>query len=90
MVLVLSFNIHCMHTRHTSSGKVHSKIVPRLDGGNNLPFELVYTDLARSFKPQAKDGSRYISKFTDHHTRWKAVYPIATKDKALHTLIYFH
>eukprot|EP00903_Cladosiphon_okamuranus_P012172 g11418.t2 len=41
-------------------------------------------------KPQAKDGSRYISKFTDHHTRWKAVYPIASKDKALDTLTYFN
>ncbi len=55
-----------------------------------LPFELVYTDLAGSFKPQAKDGSHYISKFTDHHTRWKAVYPIASKDKALDTLTYFN
>eukprot|EP00752_Nemacystus_decipiens_P006651 g5979.t1 len=54
-----------------------------------LPFELVYTDLAGPFKPQAKDGSRYISKFSDHHTRWKAAYPIASKDKALDTLIYF-
>ncbi len=51
-----------------------------------LPFELVYTDLAGQFRTQAKDGSRYISKFTDHHTRWKAVYPIASKDKALDTL----
>ena len=36
-------------------------------------FELAYTDLARSFKPNAMDGSQYISKFTDYHTRWKAV-----------------
>ena len=55
-----------------------------------LPFELVYTDLAGPFKPRAKDGARYISKFTDHHTRWKAVYPIASKDKALDTLAYFN
>eukprot|EP00903_Cladosiphon_okamuranus_P021627 g19885.t1 len=41
-------------------------------------------------QPQAKDGSRYISKFMDHHTRWKAVYPIASKDKALDTLTYFN
>ena len=54
------------------------------------PFELIYTDLAGPFKPQARDGSRYISKFTDHHTRWKAVYPIASKDKALDTLTYFN
>ena len=33
------------------------------------PFELVYTELAGSFKPNAMDGSQYISKFTDHHTR---------------------
>ena len=54
------------------------------------PFELIYTDLAGPFKPKAKDGSCYISKFTDHHTRWKAVYPIASKDKALDTLAYFN
>ena len=35
------------------------------------------------------DGSQYISKFTDHHTRWKAVYPIQSKDKAIDTLSYF-
>ena len=33
------------------------------------PFELVYTDLAGPFKPQAKDGSTCFSKFTDHPTR---------------------
>ena len=55
-----------------------------------LPFELVYTDLAGPFHPRAKDGSRYISKFTDHHTRLKAVYPIASKDKALDTLTYYN
>ena len=38
-------------------------------------FELVYTDLAGSFKPNAMDGSRYISKSTDHHTRWKRSTP---------------
>ena len=55
-----------------------------------MPFELVYTDLAGPFHPRAKDGSRYISKFTDHHTRLKAVYPIASKDKALDTLTYYN
>ena len=37
------------------------------------PFKLVFTDLAGPFKT-ALDGSRYISKFTDHNTRFKAVY----------------
>ena len=50
-------------------------------------FELVYTDLAGSFKPNAMDGSQYVSKFTDHHT-WKVVYPIQSKDKAIDTLSY--
>ena len=53
------------------------------------PIELEYTDLAGSFKPNAMDGSQYISKFTDHHTRWKAFYPIRSKDKAIDTLSYF-
>ena len=51
------------------------------------PFELVYTDLAGSFRPNAMDDSPYISKFTDH-TRWKGVYPIRSKDKAIYTLSY--
>ena len=55
-----------------------------------LPFELVYTDLAGPFNPRAMDSSRYISKFTDHHTRLKAVYPIASNDKALDTLTYYN
>ena len=53
------------------------------------PFELVYTDLAGSFKPNAMDGSQYIGKFIDHHTRWKTVYPIRPKDKAIDILSYF-
>lgn len=55
-----------------------------------LPFKRTYTDLAGPFKPQAKDSSRYISKFTDHHTRWRAVYPIGSNDKALDTLTYYN
>ena len=43
----------------------------------------------REFQANAMDGSQYISKFTDHHTRWKAVYPIQSKDKAIDTLSYF-
>ena len=53
------------------------------------PFELVYTDLAGSFKQYAIYGSQYISKFTDHHTRWKTVYPIQSKDTVIDTLSYF-
>ena len=55
----------------------------------SAPFELVYTDLAGPLTPQAKDGAKYFSKFTDHHTRWKAVYPISSKSEALETLTYF-
>ena len=51
-------------------------------------FELVYTDLAGPFKT-ALNGSKYISKFTDHHTRFKAVYTIQSKDQAFETLNYF-
>lgn len=47
----------------------------------SAPLELIYTDLAGSFKPSALDGSNYISKFTDHHTRFKAAYPIRSKIK---------
>ena len=53
------------------------------------PFELVYTDLARSFKPNAMYGSEYVSKFIHHDTRWKAVYPVQSKGKAIDTLSYF-
>ena len=53
------------------------------------PFQLVYMDLAGSFMPNAMDGSQYTSEFTDHHTRWKAVYPIQSKDKSIDTLPYF-
>ena len=35
------------------------------------------------------DGSQYISKFTDHLTRLKTVYPIRSKDKAIETLSHF-
>ena len=52
------------------------------------PFELVYTDLAGSFKQNELDGLQYISRFTDHHTRRKAVYPIRSKDKTIDTLSY--
>ena len=52
------------------------------------PFELVFTDLAGPFKT-ALDGSRYISKFTDHNTRFKAVYTVHSKDQAFETLNYF-
>ncbi len=54
----------------------------------STPFELVFTDLAGPFKT-ALDGSRYISKFTDHNTRFKAVYTIRSKDQAFETLNYF-
>lgn len=48
------------------------------------PFVVVSTNLAGAFKPNATDGSQYISKLTDHHTRWKAAYSnIRFKDKAI-------
>lgn len=55
----------------------------------DLPFGLVYTALISPITPAAKGGHRYISKFTDELTRYKAVYPSWTKDKAFDTLVRF-
>ena len=37
-------------------------------------MQLIYTDLMRPFKPPAKGGYRYVSKFTDDYSRMKEVH----------------
>lgn len=74
----------------SETGKSAQRSHPKTSTVNTTsPFELINTGVAGPFKPRAKDISRYISKFTDHHTILKAVGPVASKAKALDTLACF-
>ena len=64
---------------HNGSGK--SEITERL--------QLVSTDLLGSVTLAARGNYRFITKYFDHYTRFKAVYLISAKDKALTTLVKF-
>ena len=37
-------------------------------------------------KPAALEGYSYVTKFVDHHTKWKKIFPIKMKPQALHAL----
>ena len=50
------------------------------------PFQLVYADLMGPFAPAAHGGYKYVSKITDHFSRWNAVYLLCSKDQALASL----
>ena len=53
------------------------------------PFQLVYTDLLGPVPPPALGGFRYVSKFTDQHTRWKELFLMKEKADAVNTLKQF-
>ena len=50
------------------------------------PFQLVYADLMGPFAPAAHGGYKYVSKITDHFSRWNAVSLLCSKDQALASL----
>ena len=52
-------------------------------------LELVHTDLMGPIGPTAKCGFRYVSKFTDYHTRYREVYLLKNKSDALASLQMF-
>ena len=49
-------------------------------------MQLIYTDLMEPFTPAAKEGYRYVSKFTDDHSRMKEVYLLRNRSKAAEAL----
>ena len=53
------------------------------------PFQLVYADLLGSVSPPAFGGFRYVSKFTDQHSKWKEVFLIKEKGDAVSSLQQF-
>lgn len=66
-----------------SAQKKHPR---RAEHRATMPQERVCTDLLGPVYPVAKGGFRYVSKFTDEFTRFKAVYLISRKDQAVDTL----
>lgn len=50
------------------------------------PMQLVYTDLMGPISPPAIGGFQYVSKFTDHYSRWHELFLIKTKSDAVATL----
>ncbi|CAN0475344.1 unnamed protein product, partial [Ascophyllum nodosum] len=50
--------------------------------GITRPFQLCYGDLMGPFTPEAYGVFKYISKITDHFTRWTAVYLLENKSCA--------
>lgn len=61
------------------------------DGEDIQSFELVYRDIAVALTTQVnEDGAKYIRKFNDHHTRWKALFPISSESEALETYTVFY
>ena len=52
-------------------------------------FKVVSTDLLGPVTPKAIGSYSYVAKYTDHHTRLKAVYFIEKKSDMLHTLCKF-
>ena len=50
------------------------------------PFKLVYTDFLGPASPPALGGFRYVSKFTDQHSKWTEVFLIKEKSDAVSSL----
>ena len=69
-------------------GKSHQLAHPKKAENADIkaPFQLVYADLMRPFAPAAHGGHKYVSKITDHFSRWNAVYLLCSKDQALASL----
>ena len=67
-----------------STQQKHPKI-PRPDPSRKC-LKSVSTDLLGSVTPKAIGGNAYMAKYSDHHSRLKAVYFIEDKGNTLHTL----
>ena len=69
-------------------GKSHQLAHPKKaeNADIKVPFQLVYADLMGPFAPAAHGGYKYVSKITDHFSRWNAVYLLCSKDQALASL----
>ena len=69
-------------------GKSHQLAHPKKAENADIkaPFQLVYADLMGPFAPAAHGGYKYVSKITDHFSRWNAVYLLCSKDQALASL----
>ena len=66
-------------------GKSHQLAHPKTanHAAINAPFQLVYGDLMGPLKPTAHGGYKFVSKITDHFTKWTAVYVPCSKYQAL-------
>lgn len=70
-----------------SKQQAHSKTT---DHSNiTAPFHIVYTDLMRAIDPVARGGFRYVSKFTNQHSKWKEIYLLNSEADAVDSLQYF-
>ena len=71
-------------------GKSEQERHPTTTTNNNIrPFQLAYTDLLGPVSPPALGGFRYVSKYTDQHSKWKGVFLIKEKTDAVNTLKIF-
>ncbi|CAN0393136.1 unnamed protein product, partial [Laminaria digitata] len=71
-------------------GKSKQERHPKTTAHNTVrPFQLVCTDLLGPVSPPALGGYRYVSKFTDQHSKWKEVFLIKEKADAVNTLKQF-
>ena len=52
-------------------------------------FQLVSMEFLSPVIPVSRGNYRFMAKYSDHYTKFKAVYFISTKDKALTTLVNF-
>ena len=52
----------------------------------NRHFQLCSRDLMGPFMSVAIGGYRYVREITDEHTKWAAVYLLATKNQAFQSL----
>ena len=68
-------------------GKSKQERHPKTTAHNTArPFPLVYTDPLGPVSPPALGGFRYVSMFTDQHSKWKEVFLIREKVDAINTL----
>ena len=71
-------------------GKSSQKRHPKTTAHNIVrPFQLVYTHVLGAVSLPALGGFRFVSKFTDQHSKWKEVFLTSEKDDAVNTLKQF-
>ena len=54
------------------------------------PMQLVYTDLMGPFTPAAREGYRFVSKFTDDYSRMKEIFLLKNKTEAAESLHHYN